>query len=223
VLQSGGPFQEKSHAFTIHFDEVQLYAITDRSLFASREALLACVTGWSAQGVDYVQIREKDLDARQLETLACEVVDAIKKSGGRTSVLLNGPAEIAVTAGCDGIHLPSKMPAAAVVHAREAMLAISSAPIISVSCHTLADIEAARQAGASLAVFAPVFEKLTPAGKIPGQGLHALGEACRVAEPMPVFALGGVDEQNARGCIDAGAAGIAAIRLFVSGMWGAIR
>ena len=96
-------------------------------------------------------------------------------------------------------------------------------PIISTSCHTISEMERARDQGATLAVFAPVFEKRLRCETIPGQGVQALAEACRVANPMPVFALGGVNDRNARGCIDAGAAGVAGIRLFVSGGWRSLK
>ncbi len=95
-------------------------------------------------------------------------------------------------------------------------------PAISVSCHTVADILAARAAGATLALFAPVFEKALPGSPaIAGQGLKSLAEACAAARQpapqpeLPVLALGGVTLQNAAECTAAGAAGIAAIRLFL--------
>ena len=65
--------------------------------------------------------------------------------------------------------------------------------------------------GATLAIFAPVFEKKDAPGTVP-TGLEALREACRAK--IPVLALGGITLQNAASCLQAGAAGIAAIRLF---------
>lgn len=202
---------------------MQLYAITDRSLFASRETLLECVASWAVHAVDYVQIREKDLDAPELEFLAREIVRAARKAGTRTRILLNGPAEIAAATGCDGVHLPSGLPAEAVAEARKAMETISIEPVISISCHTLTGIEQARAMGASMALFAPIFEKRLPGETKPGRGLPALAEAAKTVAPMPVFALGGVDAGNARSCIDVGAAGIAAIRLFAFGEWRHLR
>ena len=68
----------------------------------------------------------------------------------------------------------------------------------------------------TLILYAPVFEKLTPEGKLPGQGLEALKAAVRAAAGnLPVFALGGVTNENAPACIAVGAAGIAGIRLFL--------
>jgi len=198
---------------------MQLYAITSRRLFPNQSALLECVSAWARGGVDYVQVREKDLAPEELEALTCEIVGAVRKAAGRTRVLLNGPAEAALKCGCDGVHLPSGLPSNAIQHARKIWAKSAAAPIISVSCHTIAEIEHARRHAATLALFAPVFEKKAEEGVLSGQGLAALSQACRIASPMPVFALGGVTTQNASECIHAGAAGIAAIRLFASGEW----
>ena len=81
-------------------------------------------------------------------------------------------------------------------------------PRIAVSCHTPAEVTQAAAQAADFAVFAPVFEK----GDAPGSGLGALEDACLAK--VPVLALGGVTLENAQSCLAAGAAGIAAIRLF---------
>jgi thiamine-phosphate pyrophosphorylase len=80
--------------------------------------------------------------------------------------------------------------------------------VIGVSCHSPEEVAQAAANSASFAVFAPVFEKkdAQPAG------LNLLGEACKAK--IPVLALGGVTLSNAHSCLEAGAAGIAAIRLF---------
>jgi len=198
---------------------MQLYAITNRRLFPSQSALLECVETWARGGVDYVQVREKDLAPEELEALTCEIVYTVRKAGGRTRVLLNGPAETALQCGCDGVHLPSGLPSNAIQHARKIWAKSAAAPVISVSCHTIAEIEHARRRAATLALFAPVFEKRVTDEVVPGQGLAALSEACLAAASMPVFALGGVTTQNASECVSAGATGVAAIRLFASGEW----
>lgn len=198
---------------------MQLYAITDRRLFANPEALVKQAALWSRNGVDFVQIREKDLPASDLALLTAWIADTVRTAGGRTRLLLNGSAELAAAEGCDGVHLTADLPGSAITDAREIMRRVLPDPVISVSCHTLSEIERARDWGATMVVFAPVFEKRSDAGSVAGQGLQALAEACRVAVPMPVFALGGVTAENAQECIEAGAAGIAAIRLFASEDW----
>jgi thiamine-phosphate pyrophosphorylase len=68
-------------------------------------------------------------------------------------------------------------------------------------------------------LFSPIFEKVTQQGNTRGQGLAALRAAVDLAKPTPVLALGGVTEKNAAACVQNGAAGIAAIRLFLSDEW----
>lgn len=198
---------------------MQLYAITARRFFTSTEALVEHAALWAKGGVDFIQIREKDLAARELSALTARILHVVRATGSHTRVLLNGPAEIAAAAGCDGVHLPADLPSSAIGEARAIMSAIVADPVISVSCHTIPEIERARDTGATLALFAPVFKKQTEMEIVPGQGLNALAHACRIAGPMPVFALGGVTVLNAPNCIEAGAAGIAAIRLFAAESW----
>jgi thiamine-phosphate pyrophosphorylase len=198
---------------------MRLYAITDRTLFSSVEALIEQAALWAAGGVGFIQIREKDLGPDDLAKLAADIVHAVRAAGGGTRVLLNGDPRSAASAGCDGVHLPSHLPGAAVAAAK----GISGGGVVSVSCHTLPEVECARDHGADLILFAPVFEKRLDGGVMPGQGLTLLADASHAAAPLPVFALGGVTAANARDCMRAGAAGIAAIRLFVSAEWCSLR
>jgi thiamine-phosphate pyrophosphorylase len=202
-----------------------LYAITSRRLFPEperRAALVALARGWARDGIDYIQIREKDLPLPDLLILAREIVATVRAEGPRTRVLLNGPADIALEAAADGVHLPGDAAEDAAGEARRIFRSAGQAAIISRACHSVEEIRNTRDA--SLIVFAPVFEKApdqnTPAQPIlPGQGLAVLEEACHAAAPVPVFALGGVTAENAAACIAAGAAGIAGIRLFLGDEW----
>lgn len=201
---------------------MQLYAITDRQLFARPEGLIKQVALWAEGGVDFIQIREKDLTAAELAELTTRLVRTVRTVGSsRTRVLLNGPAQMAAETGCDGIHLTADHPPSTITEVKAAIGGAN--PVVSVSCHTLWDIERARDHSGTLAIFAPVFEKRSGVGTIAGQGLDALSAACQLAGPMPLFALGGVNAENADVCIRAGAAGIAAIRLFVSPDWRKLR
>ncbi|MGH9646925.1 MAG: thiamine phosphate synthase, partial [Bryobacteraceae bacterium] len=135
----------------------------------------------------------------------------------RTSLLINSRTDIALAAGADGVHLRSDDIPASTARAiwREAMSRDSRlgtrGSVIAVSCHSASDIARAKSEGADFAVFAPVFEKRDASGVRP-RGLSALREAC--ATKIPVLALGGVTIENGPSCLAAGAAGVAAIRLF---------
>jgi thiamine-phosphate pyrophosphorylase len=205
-----------------------LYAITERRMLSGTESerwaeLIALARRWARGGVDYIQIREKELPPEELVSLARNLVAAVREEGSRTRVLVNGPAEIALEAGADGVHLPGNVPQPAAGEAHELYRRAGRDAIISCACHSVNEVRAARDA--SLIVYAPVFEKVdSPQGVVAeGQGLAVLGEACRAAGPTPVFALGGVTSQNAKDCIAAGAAGVAGIRLFLGDEWRKLR
>ncbi|HET9838610.1 MAG TPA: thiamine phosphate synthase [Candidatus Angelobacter sp.] len=193
---------------------LQLYYITDRRQFAgdAREQerrLLEKIRECAAAGVEYVQLREKDLSPRALEQLACKAVTAVRGSG--TRLLISSRTDVALACGAHGVQLPGNDLQASDVRAVFAQSGVR-APVIGVSAHSLPDVLSAEAHGADFAVFAPVFEK---AGAANAKGLEKLREICRRAHAaMLVFALGGVTLENAPLCVEAGAAGIAGIRLF---------
>jgi thiamine-phosphate pyrophosphorylase len=169
------------------------YFISDRTVFGGVDGLLAAVSKYISMGIDYVQIREKDLPPREI----CELVRTVVaiRGTGRTRILVNERGDIAKVAGADGVHLP-----AAAAH--ETLPGL----IVARSCHRKEEI---RHARADFVTFSPIFDS---PGKGPAVGLDALREACAMG--VPVFALGGIDPSNADACIEAGAVGVAGIRLF---------
>jgi thiamine-phosphate pyrophosphorylase len=211
-----------------------LYAITDRRQLAGDEAertrkLVDLAARWAADGVDFIQVREKDLTAVAFGELASRIVSAVRRNGASTKVLINREPGIATAiakdAGADGVHLASGLRDEQLTAAiGEIRRKLGEGAPASVSCHTTAEVAAARAGGATLALFAPVFEKMLPGSEAsPGSGLEALAEACRAIQgprsDLQVLALGGVTYENAAQCVAAGAAGIAAIRLFVNQDW----
>jgi len=215
-----------------------LYAITNRDLLAEddercAQKLVHLSAHWASQGVNLIQIREKFASYENLLPLAAKIVGAVRRGGGETRILVNAGIEIsaavALESGADGVHVPGGLApeelanTIAGIRSQWATACHSAKrPTISVACHAVAEVRAARDAGASLALFAPVFEKALAGGSsLPGRGLEALAEACRAGRQpasrpeLPVLALGGVTLANAAQCVAAGAAGVAAIRLFL--------
>lgn len=203
-----------------------LYAITDRRVFGAdetirRERLLEQTLLWAANGVAFIQLREKDLSTRDQVELARAMVGAIREvKDSRTRLLINGRPDVALAAGADGVHLPSGADELIPDEVRKIFAAAGRKdwPVISISCHTIQGVETARKQTPDCILFAPVFEKVTARGKsgkeiAPGSGLELLRQACQIAAPIPVLALGGVTAENAGDCLRAGATGIAAIRL----------
>jgi thiamine-phosphate pyrophosphorylase len=231
---------------TVYNTAVLLYYITDRRQFPGdeaqqRRALLVKIAEAARGGVDYIQLREKDLSARELELLAREAVQVVRENPGyskletrNSKLLINSRLDVALACGADGVHLPAGDISAGDARAtwdistRIAKREMRNA-VIGVSCHSLAEVLSAESHGADFAVFGPVFEKSSgaaPSAVRAGVGLAALREVCHRGLPpdpkteavasgvMPVLALGGVTVKNARACSEAGAAGVAGIRLF---------
>jgi thiamine-phosphate pyrophosphorylase len=195
-------------------------AITDRTLFPGDEsqrqaALVQQAALWARRGIDLIQLREKDLLPADLADLATGILAAIAAESSPTRLLLNRSLQAAIDSRAHGVHLPAHSPLLpGHVRLRYASLGLP-APIVTVSCHTLAEIQIARRNRADAVLFAPVFGKSISGQLVtPAAGLEALHEACLAADPIPVYALGGVTEENAPQCLEAGAKGIAGIRLF---------
>jgi thiamine-phosphate pyrophosphorylase len=210
-----------------------LYYITDRTGFPGddrtrRLRLLDKIAEAASHGVDYIQLREKDLPARELESLAREAVRVMREvkaasAVGRPSpvLLINSRTDVALASGAGGVHLRGDDVSVADVRAAWASAGevLPEEPLIGVSCHSPQEVVQAAADRATFAVFAPVFEKKDAPGSVP-TGLEALREACRAT--IPVLALGGVTGQNAESCRKAGAAGVAGVRLFQENDIGAI-
>ncbi len=207
-----------------------LYYITDRKGFAGdeaqqREAMLRKIEEAARADVDYIQLREKDLTSRDLERLGQDAVHAIRETSGATKLLINSRADIALACGADGVHLPGdELPASEI----RALWTKGSdrEPLIGVSAHSADEVREAESQGASFAVLAPIFEKIGTNAK--SLGLEELRMASVESQTLndaseqsqnrfTVLALGGVNLSNARSCLQAGAAGVAGIRLFQLG------
>lgn len=187
--------------------------VTDRKALGAADPagnLLAKIRAAMAVGVDWVQIREREMPARELLALAKAAVGARE---GDARILVNDRLDVALAAGAAGVHLGgASAPAREVVR----WLRETNAPakiLVGVSCHNLEEARSAEDAGASYVFFGPVFD--TPSKKPygPPQGIARLAKICS-AVSIPVIAIGGVNEGNGAECLRAGAAGIAAIRMF---------
>jgi thiamine-phosphate pyrophosphorylase len=199
-----------------------LLYITDRVQFAGDEsarqgALLAKIAEAARCGVDLIQLREKDLPVRELEILARAAVRVVRENSAletekrETRLLINSRTDVAITSGADGVHLRSNDISPSEVQKIWVRGGQRTRALVSVSCRFADEVVQAASEGADFAVFAPIFEKKDAPQASPA-GLKGLREACR--QTIPVLALGGITIENARACLDAGAAGIAGIRLF---------
>jgi thiamine-phosphate pyrophosphorylase len=150
----------------------------------------------------------------------------LRSHASAPKLLINSRADVAVASGADGVHLTSATGELTPADVRKLYASAGlPEPIVSVSCHTLSEIPRARDADATFILFGPVFEKVvsTPSSTASrearlseGVGLNLLHLACTTAAPTPVLALGGITPENTSATLAAGAAGVAAIRMFLA-------
>jgi thiamine-phosphate pyrophosphorylase len=180
---------------------------TPQNFESKKLETLGAIRDAVAEGVDLIQIREKALPARQLFELVSETVKVLAPF--EALVIVNDRADVAVAAGADGVHLPENSVPAEVIRS-----AFGERFVVGASTHSIESARAAKASGADYVFFGPVFE--TP-GKGPPVGIGALKSVCSALPSFPVIALGGVDHHNLDEVLEAGAAGIAAIRALNDG------
>ena len=185
------------------------------------EPLLAKIEAAAAAGVDWIQLREKDLPGRDSASLTREALRRVAKEASRarraSRILVNDRLDVALAQQAGGVHLgESSLP---VQEAKRLLLASPSPKtlppgfLVGVSCHSLEAAQSAATAGADYIFFGPVFATPSKAAYGTPQGLDRLAEVC-ASITIPVLAIGGITLENAPPCFSAGASGIAAIRLF---------
>lgn len=182
-----------------------------------QKTLLLKITAAVEAGVDWIQIREKDLSGRDCGSLMRGALEqAARFSANKTAatrIVVNDRLDVALAERAGGVHLGEQsLPLA---EARR-VLENRGEPknfVIGVSCHTVEEARSAERKGADYLFFGPVFATPSKAAFGAPQGLERLAEVCR-AVSIPVLAIGGITLENAFACLGAGASGIAAIRLF---------
>ena len=199
--------------------------VTDRKGLAAadndqNEALLKRVATAAAAGIDWIQIREKDLSAKELSSVTREAVTQTKQINERSRqtslILVNERMDVAYSERAGGVHLGEhSLPIADVCRWLDAKADFAERDkfLIGVSCHSVQAAASAARDGADYIFFGPVFATPSKAAFGQPQGLQRLAETCSSVS-IPVLAIGGITLDNAADCFAAGAGGIGAIRLF---------
>lgn len=190
------------------FRPPRLLAISDRRSLPPGLDVDAWLRGLARSGVDAVQLREKDLDDRDLFALARRARALLPPA---VTLLINGRADVALAAGVDGVHLPAAgLPAPALRRLAECR---GRRLVIGRSTHRAEEVEAARREGVDYVTFGPVYA--TPSKAAYGKPPGLLGLRRAAAARLPVIALGGVTEAARLYAVAAaGAVGAAGIRVF---------
>lgn len=184
-----------------------VYLVTDRAATGGRP-LLDVVAAALRGGIGAVQLRERDLPARQLLGLAADLRALTRTHGA--ALLINDRIDVALACGADGVHLPASSFAVG-----DARALLGPARLIGVSTHSVDEVARAAAAGADFAVLGPIFA--TPSKQRYGAplGLAALRTA-RGQKAMPLFGIGGIEPHNADEVRGTGATGVAVIRAVLS-------
>lgn len=178
-----------------------LYLITDRA--AAPRPPADVVEECLAAGLRAVQLREKDLEARELLALADTLREATQRHGAR--LIVNDRADVALAASADGVQR---------THASLPVSALREITppgfLVGASVHSETEARDAAAQGADFIVFGPVYDTASKRRYGPPQGLAAL-EAVTRAVDRPVLAVGGLTPERVTDVLAAGAAGVAVI------------
>ena len=181
------------------------YYITDRKRLHGR-SLLGCICRAVEWGVDFIQIREKDLEDRALFELTRRVLTAAR--GTKCRVLVNGRADVALAAGAHGVHLPSMG-----FQISDIRKWLPADLLIGVSVHTMTEIRRACAQRADYLLLGHLFPTESKLGYGSPVGLRRLRKACS-STSVPILGLGGIKPELIESVLDCGAAGVAGIGLF---------
>ena len=182
--------------------DFQSYLITDRRGTGGR-GLVDVVEMALKGGVGAVQLREKDLSARELMEVGRELREVTRRYGAR--FLINDRVDIALALDCDGVHLGQRG-----ISPRDARKLLGKRGLIGVSPHGMEEARRAEEEGADFITLGPIFHTPSKAQYGDPIGVEQIG-CVRREISLPIFALGGIREERVREVMDGGADGIAVI------------
>jgi thiamine-phosphate pyrophosphorylase len=183
------------------FDYLRVYLITDL-IRIGKSRFLDSIEQSLQGGVRSIQLREKNINPKELLTLALEVKLLAQRYNAK--LFINDRADIAVIAGADGVHLTEASVQACEVKNNFPTL------IVGVSTHSLEGARLAEKQGADFITFSPIYETPSKTRYGPPQGLDPLSQVTQYTR-LPVLALGGITLHRVPECLEHGAFGVAVI------------
>jgi len=181
--------------------DLSLYLVTDRKLAGPRN-LLEVVQKAIKGGVTVVQLREKDLSAREFYELGIRTKELLPPD---VPLLIDDRLDLALAIGTDGLHLGQRD-----LPVEIARKLLGPPAIIGLSVENLSQLQAAKQLPVDYLAISPVFSTPTKTDTGPAWGLDGLRTA-RELTCLPLVAIGGINENNAASVIQAGADGVAVV------------
>ena len=202
------PISGKAREITFPARRPLFYYVTGRLQLpvSSTTALLVCIRRALSWGVDFIQLREKDLPDYELLALTQKTVELALDTGCR--ILVNGRLDIALAGGAHGIHLPSGGPGIT-----DLKQYLPKGFLVGSSVHSLREARRAGDAGADYVLLSPIFHTSSKAGYGNPLGLRCLARAC-AALNVPILGLGGIRRADVGRVLETGAAGVAGISLY---------
>ena len=182
--------------------ESRLFLVTDRHQTKGRP-LVPLLQRVLTAAAPAIQLRERDLSAKELVTLAREVQDVM--AARRSQLLINDRIDVALALEGVGVHLRSNSLPVSV-----ARQVLGTQRLLGISVHAVEEAVQVESQGADYIVLGPIYE--TPSKQMfgPPLGIHTLERACRLVR-LPIIGIGGVTAARAREMRRAGAFGVAVI------------
>jgi thiamine-phosphate pyrophosphorylase len=183
-----------------------LYVITDEAIAGGlphAEIARRAIAG----GADVIQLRDKVCGCPELNRIGRTLCEITRKTG--TLFIVNDRLDVALACGADGVHLGQDD-----IRVGVARQIAPPGFIIGVSVGTVDEAVIAEQEGADYLALSPVFSTASKNNAGTGRGLGVLQEIRRNVS-VPVIAIGGINRDNVRDVIAAGADGVAVISVVV--------
>ena len=177
-----------------------LALVVDRGL--TRHPLEHAVSCAVRGGVDWVQLRDRELCGAQWLAWAEGVADAARSVRNDVRIVVNRRVDVALAIAADGVHLGWDA-----MKPRDARELLGSNALVGASTHTAAEVREAAALGVDYVHLAPLFDPISKPSERPALGVDALRTLRGVA--IPVLAQGGLDPARARLAMAAGADGVA--------------
>jgi len=182
-----------------------LYFLTDRGL--SKQGIVEDVKQVLEAGCRIVQYREKEKSTREMVQEAGEIAGLCKGTGGL--FLVNDRIDVAMAVDADGVHLgQDDMPL------EVARKILGSEKVIGITAHNLEEALQAEQNGADYVCVSPIFHTDTKKDAGEPAGIDLVRKVKQKVK-VPVAAIGGINKENVKQVVDAGADSVAVISAIV--------